>query len=396
MRITEAGIIGESLTEWKAKLEDIFTNALGNDLDLSPETPQGQLIGLLAITLTQQDEVAVAIANGRSVSRAIGRQQEDIASLVGITRRDGERSTVTATITGTAGAEVPQGMIARTEPGGDDFRVVTATIIPAGGSVNAVMESVEIGAIQANAGSLNRLVSLPTGVETITNTDAANQGRPKESDADFRKRYMEVIGRVATGYKEAIKAAILAKPGVIDARIFDNDTGATVTKQGVNIGSHSMMAVIEGGQAADIAEAIRVSKPLGIGMTGATSHAIDGTTYRWNICQKVELIITLQIKVTQGFPSDGVGRIRQNIIDWAIGEFDVIGNGIFDTTGIDIGENISLERLRTPINAVPGHQITTLTVQQRNAQGNAVAITDPTLIQRQTIDADDINITITQ
>lgn len=395
MRITEAGIIGESLTEWKTKLEGIFRQALGNDLDLSPETPQGQLIGLLAISFTQQDEVAVAIANGRSVSRSVGRQQEDIASLVSITRRDGQRSRVTASITGTAGAEVPEGMVARTDPGGDDFRIIEATLIPAGGSVNAVMESVEIGAIPAAAGSLTRLVTLPSGIETITNTDAASVGRPRETDAEFRKRYMDAIARIGSGYKEAIRSAIMEKPGVIDAQIFDNTGSATVTRQGVDITGHSIMAVTEGGVAADIAEALKESKPLGIGMVGTSTHAIDGTTYRWNLCQKVALVITLQIRVRAGFPSDGVGRIRENIVKWSRGEFDA-GDGIFDTTGLAIGENISLERLRTPINAIHGHDIVTLTVQQKNAQGNPVTLTDVTLIERQTIAAGDITVSITQ
>ena len=155
------------------------------------------------------------------------------------------------------------------------------------------------------------------------------------------------------------------------------------------------MAVIEGGQPADIAEALQASKPLGIGMVGSTTHALNGTTYRWNLCEKVELVITLQIRVQQGFPSDGVSRIKQNIVDWSIGEFET-GDGIFDTTGQAIGENISLERLRTPINAVHGHDIVTLTVKKKNSQGNPVALTDVTLIQRQTIDASDITISIIQ
>ena len=186
----------------------------------------------------------------------------------------------------------------------------------------------------------------------------------------------------------------MEKHGVVDAQIFDNTTSATVTRQGIDITGHSIMAVTEGGVAADIAEALKESKPLGIGMVGTSTHVIDGTTYRWNLCQKVELVITLQIRVRSGFPSDGVGQIKDNIVKWSKGEFDP-GDG-FDTTGLAIGENISLERLRTPINAIHGHDIVSLTVQKKNAQGNPVALTDVTLIQRQTIEAANINVSITQ
>lgn len=395
MRITDAGIIGESLTDWKTRLEGIFRTALGNDLNLDPETPQGQLIGILALTLAQTDEVAVAIANGRSVSRAVGRQQEDIASLVSIARRDGERSQVTATITGTAGSEVPTGMVARTEPGGDDFRTTASAIIPAGGSVSVVMESVDIGKVNAPAGSLTRLVTLPGGIETITNASASTGGRAKETDEEFRARYQNAIARIGTGYAEAIKSAILEKSGVTDVAVFDNDTNATVTRQGVNIGAHEARIIVDGGQAADIAEAIAESKPIGIGTSGGTSHTLNGSTYRWDAVQNVRLVIAIQIRVRQGFPSDGVAQIKQNIVDWTQGEFDPTDMMAFDTSGLEIGERISTERLRSPINAVVGHEIVSLSVQQTNSQGNAVALTDPNLNQRQTIAADDISITIT-
>lgn len=393
MRITDAGVFADDLSTWKTRLEEIFRSALGQDLNVEPETPQGQLIGILSLAMAQADEVAVAISNGRSVSRSTGRQQDDIGSLLSIQRRDGSKSRVTATISGVAGSAIPVGMIARTDPGGDDFETIASAVIPAGGSVDVIMESRETGAVQANAGALSLLVSLPAGVESITNTSSASVGLPRETDAEFRARYAEVIGRHGAGYREAIRSAIVEKPGVIDAEVFDNNTGASVNRKSVAIPAHSILAVVDGGQASDIASALAESKPLGVGMAGTTTHDIDGTTYRWYAVQEISLVITLQVRVRAGFPSDGIGTIRQNILDWADGEFNP-GTAGFDTTGLSIGESISTERLRTPINAVPGHDIVSLSVQQMNSQGTAVALTTPTLIQRQTIDADDINVSI--
>ena len=48
-RVTEAGIVALDLAGWRAALEGIFRGSLGSDLDLAPETPQGQIVGTLPL-----------------------------------------------------------------------------------------------------------------------------------------------------------------------------------------------------------------------------------------------------------------------------------------------------------------------------------------------------------
>ena len=54
-RVTAQGIEPTTLHGYIDALEAAFRSALGQDLDLAPETPAGQLVGTLALTLTEAD-----------------------------------------------------------------------------------------------------------------------------------------------------------------------------------------------------------------------------------------------------------------------------------------------------------------------------------------------------
>ena len=89
-RVTAQGIEPTTLQGYIDVLEAAFRSALGEDLDLAPETPGAQLVGTLALTLTEVDEALVAVGNGMSRSRALGVQLDDLGSLLGIPRLEGE------------------------------------------------------------------------------------------------------------------------------------------------------------------------------------------------------------------------------------------------------------------------------------------------------------------
>ncbi len=89
-RVTAQGIEPTTLQGYIDALEAAFQSALGQDIDLAPETPAGQLVGTLALTLTEADEALVAVGNGMARSRALGVQLDDLGSLLGIPRLQGE------------------------------------------------------------------------------------------------------------------------------------------------------------------------------------------------------------------------------------------------------------------------------------------------------------------
>ena len=151
-KLTAAGIEPTDLTGYVERIEAALVAAFGADLNLAAETPQGQLAGVLGLVLTELDELATHVAAGANLHQALGRQLDDYGALFALPRIAGERSSVTATLSGTAGTIVPAGRRARTGAGAV-FATTATAIIGAGGTVDVLYRSVVFGPIVAGVGS---------------------------------------------------------------------------------------------------------------------------------------------------------------------------------------------------------------------------------------------------
>ena len=193
-----AGITPTDLTGYTERLEAAMQAALGNDLNLDPETPQGQIIGVLALILAESDELAVYVAAGQNLRQAIGRQLQDYGVLFNLPFISGERSTVTATLSGSAGTIVPAGSRARTAVGAI-FATDTRATIGAGGTVDVLFRSVENGPIVASAGELIQIVDVVSGWiggnECRGGRAGPGRGNGRRLPATLRRR----SGRTCTG-----------------------------------------------------------------------------------------------------------------------------------------------------------------------------------------------------
>ena len=392
--ITEAGIETRDLTGYLDLVRGALREAFGDDLNFAAETPQNQLAGVLALLYTESEELAGHVAAGMNRGRAVGLQLDDYGSLFSLGRIAGERSTVTATLTGTAGTIIPAGSRAKTT-GGAIFASDAAATIAGGGSVDVLFRSVDIGPIAAAANELSALVDVVAGWTGITNAAAATLGRNRETDAEYRRRYEGEVTVHARDALEAIRARILEQAGVTDCLVRDNPTAADVTEQGIAIAARSMLAVVEGGANADIGAAIAAAKPLGVPMTGNITVQVPhaqgfNIAVSFRRVTAIPLSITVTTTVGAGFPANGLALMRANLAAWFAGTWEP-GLGIFDTGGLGIGQALDTNRLLSPLNSVAGHTLASVVVV-RTAM--SAAIGTPELDERYTLAAGDITFTL--
>ncbi|MCY3784560.1 MAG: baseplate J/gp47 family protein [Chloroflexi bacterium] len=393
-RVTATGVEAESLSSYVTREQTAFRDALGQDLDVSAESPQGQLMAADALTLAEVDEAVVAVGNGLSLPRSLGVQLDDLGSVLDIDRRLATYSTVTATLTGTATTVVPAGSRARTA-GGAVFALVNDATIGADGNVMATMRATETGPVEAAAGALTETVDLVAGWTGITNAAAASVGRNVETDVAYRGRYQRHVARNARTSDDAILVDVREVDGVVAAIIRENVTTAAITLQGATIGAGSFLVVVDGGADADVAAAIAQSKPSGVVMSGTTSvnvpHATGGhnVPVRFSRVTRVPLEITIDTAVGVGFPAGGEAAIIERVVAWAAGEWSS-GEGDFDTSGLAIGEQLDTNRLLAPILSVPGHTVQSVTAVRRQ---NDAPIGTVQLTERLTIAAADVTVT---
>ena len=394
--ITPTGITATELGDFVEDLEGVFRSALGDDLSLEAATPQGQIIGALALVLTQVDELAIHVANGMNLYTAANSQLGDYGTLFSLPRTVGQMSTVTATLSGTPNTIVPAGSRARTSAGAV-FATTEQVIIGGSRSVDVLMRAVEFGPLVAAIGALDMIVDALPGWTGVTNAAAAELGRDIESDAEYRRRYGNQVAIHARDGLEAIRSRVLSTANVVECHVRDNSSTVDETIQSVLINARSILVIVQGGADADVAAAIAATKPIGVPTIGdqlvQVPHAQGfNIPIRFRRVIPVPIQIAVNLTALTGFPSDGFAVMRANLLHWFSGTWPVPGPGIFDQSGVGIGEALDLERLNTPLNAVPGHRLNSVVVTR--VQGDA-ALGTPNLDQRFTLESGNITFTLT-
>ena len=84
---TDSGYQKESLAEWKIKVETLFKEQFGDDVDLDPSGPFGQLVAITAKIMTDQDEITEEIYLSRDPNAATGTSLDRICAETGTVRK---------------------------------------------------------------------------------------------------------------------------------------------------------------------------------------------------------------------------------------------------------------------------------------------------------------------
>ncbi len=287
--VSSSGATAGSLQDNVQNLNDRQKAAFGEDLSLSPQTPQSQWSGINALAFTEVGEAGVRAAlYGSSVDHAQGVHLDAFGSLLDIRRRVETKSRVTATLAGVAGTGIPAGSRARTEAGAE-FETLTDVVLSSGGN-QVEMRAIEAGPVQAPASTLTKIVTVIGGWESITNARAATPGVDRQSDDDYRASYTRRTAHSSIGPLSALEAAIdEALAG--KQKVAENNTSAAMAVQSWNIDAHSILVVSEKGSDGDIRRAVENHRGMGVGtMTAirAGDHndtnlgSVSNGTITWN------------------------------------------------------------------------------------------------------------------
>ena len=190
------------------------------------------------------------------------------------------------------------------------------------------------------------------GWVSVSNPFPATLGRGVETDEELRLRFQDVKFRSSQNISDALYSALMDIPSVRYVRIFENETSVTNTTY--DLPPHSFKAVVLGGTGEEIARAIWLNKPLGIGANGNTTVQIrDSQGFQRDIKFDRPINKNVHIKMTiktgNDFPANGDDMIKSELIKYF-------------NTDLGIGQDVIYSRLYTPINSVPGHQVNSLTI----------------------------------
>jgi len=355
--ITSEGFQRKRLDEILSDKNAAVQSVLGSNLNVSPESPDGQINGVLSESDANLWEIAEACYNAFSPSKSTGDSLSNLVQINGITREPASASTVELVMTGTNGTVIPIGSLVSASDESSIFTTTTEAVITLG-VATAQAQANETGPISALAGTLTTIDSPITGWDTVDNLADAIEGQNEETDAELRARRELSVTKAAKAIVDTILAELLDVSGVTNAFVFENDNDSVDPITGTP--ARKFQCVVLGGSDIDVATAIFNEKPIGIGSFGSTTQPIldsQGIAHDINFTRpaSIDIFVIVNLTTNSLYPADGDDIIKQNIVDYADGTL-VVGRGF------SVAEDVINSELYTPVNLVQGHTVDSILI----------------------------------
>lgn len=295
----------------------------GQDIIIQEGTPEYSEIDFMADHFTQLNTALAALYQAISPSTASGVALDNIIALNGITRIAEIVSTADVLITGTIGITILNGVVR--DVNNNLWNLPASVTIGAGGTVTVTVTAQTSGEISALPNTINIIETITIGWSGVTNANPASIGSDVESDGQLRTRRTLSTGISAITPVDSLTAFLLQVLNVADVLIFENDTASPITLKGGtgpndDLPAKSITAVVEGGDQAEIAEAIRLKKTLGCGTFGDTAvQIIDSigqqVTYNFERPDNIDIYVSLEITTTINYADTTDELIKQAIVN---------------------------------------------------------------------------------
>ena len=360
--ITDTGFVRKTITDIKDEKDAQLRVVLGPTVNLAPQTPQGQLSQNSTLSDNELWEIAEGAYNATDPDRATGVALSNLVKLNRITRQEALATSVMLNCTGTANVTVQAGQRVSNGAGRTVLTREAFTFNQSGmGNVLAdlVTEQGELltGPIPIDAATMTSIETPVSGWDTVTNTLAGTLGRNREEDGPLRIRRARSTAASSQNLLESMIGALGDITGVTSLTVLENDSDTTDSD---GVPAHSFEVIITGGSDGDIVNTIWANKPFGIGSFGSSSAIVNDSqglphTIRFTRPTLVPIFVDITLNKRTGYPADGDDTIKQAIVDYANG-VSVAGRGF------PPGSNVIYSELYTPINTVPNHDITALTI----------------------------------
>lgn len=280
----------EIQTRIKTKLE-----AASPGIDLTPESPDGQEVEIIAFELKMLWDELHLVHNSYNPDIAVGDGLKNLGHITGIAYETASRSQVELALTGTAGTQVPAGSIL-TDSNGYEFATELLAIIPS--TVTAVAKL--SGPILVPSGATFIISSPITGWVAATQAVDGIQGAAPQTETAFRNLRNSTVMRNFTSIPNTIQSR-LNELGVKQVLVVNNDTGGVLADGTPANTIHVTVGEIENITDADIALVILKTKGLIVPTFGTTAVVVQdtqGNNHTINFSKAAQVDVYMDIEVT--------------------------------------------------------------------------------------------------
>lgn len=343
-RPTYAEIFAEMEAEAKAKF--------GDNVNMSERSVLGIMFRIVAWFLAKGWQIVEKVYYSAYVNTAEGVQLDRLGPYVGIQRKLATWATGTIQLNGTPGHTEPAGFRVET-PAGVVFETVEDITLDASGVGTGEIRALEPGTIGNVAAGTITVISNPNAnITSVTNPAPTAGGQNKETDQEFRERFVQSTAGGGAATIDSIRSALLRTPGVRAAVVIENNT---MTTDAAGRPPKSFEAYVLGGVAEDIGQTILNTKAAGIEPYGTESVVVNDIsgnphTIRFSYAEEVQIHVRVTVRTNNQYPVDGDVQVESAIIRYIGGE-DYDGQLY---VGLNMGDDVIHSRIIAAVYKVAG------------------------------------------
>lgn len=362
--VTSAGFVKKTFNDVYGSIKDAVHATPGmSRVNLERDSFLGNVVAVAAAAIAEAWDALQEVYSSLDPDSATKRSLDIICKYTGTKRRGASYSLATCSVNVDPGVYAA-GALTASVAGTPASRFVNLDTVTNSGGSAATITGVRFrceatGPVRAPSGSLTVIASPVSGWNSVTNPLDAVVGKDIETDAELRQRREEELSVNGASTFDAMTADILADGRVVHARVFQNDTDATVG----SLPPHSFECVIYDGTTdgsaisdADCAALVWKCKPSGIrdvGTSSAYTPGADGLNHLVHFTRPTVVPIYATFAVVQN-SADGVVNplvdLRDAVLAFARDKYNVgtdvvwsslfrpaFVRGIYDITDLFIG-----------------------------------------------------------
>ena len=219
------------IEDLKTNFQDLYS-VNGETLNFDSNTPDGQLIELLALMGTTIREMITEVYNSCDPDKCVGAVQDNRYQINYLTRKQGSYTIQNIAVTANKTVTL-QGLDASyndpeassysvSDDAGNVWYLIDTTTIYAGTSY-LPFRAKELGQVIPTIGTITNPVTIVNGItNVINNVGATSIGVDEESDSDFRIRREQSTAKSGKNNADTILTELLELDGVISVNIHEN------------------------------------------------------------------------------------------------------------------------------------------------------------------------------
>lgn len=334
--VTALGISAPDYQTILDTLKSYFQQIYGSDVYLDSDSKDGQMLALYARGIHDANNTAIAVYNSFSPSTGTGRALSSNVKINGITRKGETNSTSDLILEGEPGTLITAGIVR--DDNGMQWALPVNINIPPSETVTVTATCTKPGAVAALAGTIKNIATPTRGWRSAINPTAATPGQPGEKDPQLRVRQSRSTALPSQTTIDGMDGALLDIAGVSRVRIYENDTDTTDSN---GLPQHSICAVVEGGDANEIATVLSKKKDQGTYTFGSTSIDITGKygdpkTIRFDRPVIVSIFVEIELTTYPGYTSQIADQMKAEIAKYI--------------NSLRIGDSVLISRVYSPAN----------------------------------------------